>query len=101
MNEKVYKKGDIEGLIADCPREDYEAIAFLKDGSKSMELRVARTAKQNEPCGLAKKNIHDWIWESGLKIIDEIREPKILLATSYDIENGVIKRHWEELVKEN
>jgi len=103
LNENAVKsdwsKGKIKGYK--LPKSgDFEAISFYNNEKLILELRVSGTAIVNQPCGLKEKNIHEWLWNSGIEFIKEVKEPHTLMITSYDVVNGVLTTDWKNLRRE-
>lgn len=90
---------NINGFKAER-KGDYEAVIFRKNNINLLELRVSDTAIANNPCGLDKKYIHEWLWETGIKQVNKIGKPLVLTITSYDVVNGELITNLENLKKE-
>lgn len=74
----------------------YEGIILERDGSKVLELRLTQQAVLVGNFGQKNQDIYQWLYEVGMSIIDEIKEPKVMIIYDADIMNGEIVGSWKE-----
>ncbi|MDM5306326.1 hypothetical protein [Peribacillus frigoritolerans] len=93
-----WSNGEIKGYK--LPKTaDFEAVSFYKDEKFTLELRVSGTAIANQPCGLSDKNVHEWLWKTGLEFVNELKAPQKLLIVSDEINNGALIIDWKDIRK--
>ncbi|MCR6112689.1 hypothetical protein HXA35_20375 [Bacillus sp. A301a_S52] len=96
-----FEKENYKGA-AEERRGDYDGIIVSKDGEEILSLRLSGTAiAAYGDTGLSKDlNPYEWLWETALTFIDEIKERKTLVIMAVDVRDGVLVTPWEELKEE-
>lgn len=82
----------------EAPRKAaYDSIVVKNKEKHLLELRVSQTALVNEPCGLKGENVHEWLFSIAKTFIYDVKEYKILMITSQDINNKKLNKSWKNL----
>jgi hypothetical protein len=80
---------------------DYKSIKVLNGQKDLLELRVSGTAISNQPCGLKDIDIYEWLFNIAKTFALEVKEFKILMITSYDINEKRLNKSWKKLKVES
>lgn len=76
---------------------DYEVVVFEKGQTPILELRVTGTAIANEPCGLDRDSIHEWLGNIGETYAKQSKSFETVVISSNDIVNKKIVTEWNNL----
>lgn len=75
----------------------YEAVTFSKGVNPILELRVSDIALANEPCGLDRDIIHQWLESNGMKFVKDVMSFEIVLIKASDVVVGKLVTEWKNL----
>lgn len=89
QNKVTFKEGHKNG--------DYEVVVFEKGQTPILELRVSGTAIANEPCGLDRESIHEWLGSIGETYAKQSEAYETVMISSNDVVNKKIVTEWNNL----
>ena len=80
---------------------DYKVVSFSKGIHPVLELRVTGSAIANQPCGIERVEIHQWLETTGMQYAKQTKSFEIVLITSKDVVDGKLITEWKNLNKVN
>jgi len=89
QNKVTFKEGHKNG--------DYEVVVFEKGQTPILELRVSCTTIANEPCGLDRDSIHEWLGSIGEIYAKQSKSYEIVMIAANDVVNKKVVTEWSNL----